>query len=248
MDFSPHEETQKMAAAKLAALLADEVKISPLVLDGKNREEKTAFVPRFIHFLKQHGAPYQTISIDLNESGGKRIDMMRFVSDLAQGLPEEERRHFFQAAEWLMRLATEENEMVENYLRRKSADSLATAMSETDVESLLQTHLQTQRNIRIIRTILEKYTADHPLLVFIDGLDTCTADFVIKVLKTIDIVLKVSNLQFILLADMGHLLESVATFYGPSVNPVAFLERMTGFRFKFGPPAIKDSDLLTEMS
>lgn len=45
MDFELHEETQKMAAAKLAALLADEVGISPLVPDGKNRDEKTAFIP-----------------------------------------------------------------------------------------------------------------------------------------------------------------------------------------------------------
>lgn len=248
MDFAPHEETQKMAAAKLAALLADEVKISPLVLDGKNREEKTVFVPRFIHLLRHHGVPYQTISIDLSQSGGKRIDIMRVLYDFAQGLADEDRKPFFQAAEWLMRLATEEKEMVKNYLRRKNTDALAIDVSETDVESLLQTHLKTQRNIRIIRTILEKYTADHPLLVFINGLDTCSADFVVKVLKTLDIVFKASNLQFILLADMGHLLESVATFYGPSVNPVACLERMIGFRFKFGPPAIRDSDLLTEMS
>lgn len=248
MDFAPHEETQKMAAAKLAALLADEVKISPLVLDGKNHEEKTAFAPRFIHFLRQHGAPYQTISIDLGKSGGKQIDMMRFLSDFAQGLPDDDQKRFFQAAEWLMRLATEEKEMLENYLRRKSTDALAISLSEMDVESLLQTHLQTQRNVRIIRTILEKHTADHPLLVFIDGLDTCSADFVVKVLKTIDMVFKANNLQFVLLADMGHLFESVATFYGPSVNPLAYLDRMTGFRFKFGPPAIRDSDLLTEMS
>lgn len=174
--------------------------------------------------------------------------MMRFLSDFARHLADDDRARFVVAAEWLMRLASEEKEMLENYLRRKNVDTLRGTISQTDVEGLLQTHLQTQRHIRVIRSILEKYTDAHPLLVFIDGLDTCPADFVVKVLKAIDIVFRVRNLQFILLADMGHLLESVAAFYGPSVNPVAWLDRMTGFRFKFGPPVIREDDLLTELS
>ncbi|MDL2283551.1 KAP family NTPase [Oxalobacter sp. OttesenSCG-928-P03] len=248
MYFEAHDDTGKMAAAKLATLLSDDIKVSPLVLDGKNAAEKTDFIRKFTRFLDEQKAGFKCVYIDASESEGNRIAMMSFLADLAQNLPEKDREAFYRAAECLMRLVSEEKELLNNYLRRKSLNSLVKAVSDAKMEALLKKHLEAQRNIRIIRDILEKYTADTPVLVFIDGLDICTADFVVKILIAIDIVFRVNNMQFVLLADMGHLSGSVSSFYGASVNPAAYLERMTGFCLKFGPSVSKEDDLLARQS
>lgn len=232
MRFEQHEEPLKRHAVKLAALLADEVKVSPLILDGSNHEEKSRFVQKFIHFLKDNQAPYQYILIDAGQSGRNQLAMMSFLADLANNLPVENQAPFYRAAEHLLHLASEQNMLLEGYLKKKNLAALTRAISGACGKNMLQQYLHAQENIRTIQNMLEKYTEKNPLLVFVNGMDTCSDDFTIKLLHAINMVFRAKNMQFVLLAKKEHLLATISRFCDPSSSPETYLEEMTGLCFR----------------
>lgn len=232
MRFEQHEEPLKRHAVKLAALLADEVKVSPLILDGSNHEEKSRFVQKFIHFLKDNQAPYQYILINAGQSGRNQLAMMSFLADLANNLPVENQAPFYQAAEHLLHLASEQNMLLEGYLKKKNLAALTRAISGACGKNMLQQYLHAQENIRTIQNMLEKYTEKNPLLVFVNGMDTCPDDFTIKLLHAINMVFRAKNMQFVLLAKKEHLLATISRFCDPSSSPETYLEEMTGLCFR----------------
>ena len=234
MRFEQHEEILKQYAVRLATLLADDVKVSPLILDGPNHEGKARFIQKFIHFLKENQAPYQYILIDAAQSGQSQLAMMSFMADLANALPEENQECFYRAAEHLLHLASEQNMLLEGYLKKKNLAALTQAISGSCGGNMLQQYLHAQENIRTIQNLLEQHTEKRPLLVFINGLDTCPDDFTVKLLHAIDMVFKAKNMQFVLLAQRERLLASIAQFCGSASAPETYLEEITGLCFKIG--------------
>lgn len=232
MRFEQHEEPLKRHAVRLAALLADDVKVSPLILDGSNHEEKIRFVQKFIHFLKENQAPYQYILIDAGQSGKSQLAMMSFLADLANNLPAESQASFYRATEYLLHLASEQNILLEGYLKKKNLADLTRAISGICGGNMLQQYLRAQESIQIIQDMIEKHTEKNPLLVFVNGMDTCTDDFTIKLLHAINMVFRAKNMQFVLLAQREQLLAAITRFCDSASSPETYLEEMTGLCFK----------------
>lgn len=240
MPFEQHEEVLKRHAIKLAALLTDNIRFSPLLLDGPDHGEKNRFVQKFARFIEIKQLPHQCLLIHAGQSGKSRLAMMSFLADLAKNLPAENQSRFYRAAEHLLHLVSEQNILLEGYLKKKNLGALVKAISGAGSENLLKQYLHAQENIRIIQNMLEQHTQKNPLLVFVDGMDTCPDDFTVKLLHAINAVFTAKNLQFVLLAKRERLLDAIARFCGSASAPEGYLEEMTGLCFKIGSTTKKE--------
>ena len=82
-----------------------------------------------------------------------------------------------------------------------------------------------------LSTLVAKQGTPYPLVVFIDDLDRCKADFTIRLLDYIKHLFNIKGITFILAVDEEQLKSTVQQFYGAQ-NSAGYLKRIVDFEFK----------------
>ncbi len=109
-------------------------------------------------------------------------------------------------------------------------DEIKTALNQS-IDSVLNIHEESEKNIKALINVLERITIKHPTVIFIDELDRCRPNFAIKMLENIKHIFEIDNLQFVLVANLNQIRASIKHCYGSSVDSQSYLDKFLGFTF-----------------
>ncbi|GAB3026546.1 ribosomal protein L7/L12 [Spirosoma pulveris] len=133
---------------------------------------------------------------------------------------------------------------------------LATATNDTiDLNKLVEVYTDIkEENIKFINQfesifteLVDKYSADKRLIIFIDDLDRCLPDSIIRVLESIKLFLSVPKTIFIIGIDSLVIQEAIAERYGKSykLSGKDYLEKIVQLSFALPVPSEKNIEEYT---
>ena len=244
-NFANRDEFQRQPMAeKLIKLLASEVTVSPMVIDGPWGSGKTEFTLKLIKLFEEQEQGFNLIYIDAFKADHADNPLMTVLAEIIKHLPDEQKSSLLNKAIPVIRslsktiakaatswvLKQDSSDVIEGFESeiKEASDSLI----DYSVEQLLKSHIDAEKNLAALQTLLEEISKDKPIVLFIDELDRCRPDFSVSILETIKHVFNVSNVQFVLITNQSQLLASVKHIYGSQLDAKRYLDKFLSFSFK----------------
>ncbi len=245
VSFNSRDEFQRQPIAqKLIKLLASDVNVSPMVIDGPWGSGKTEFTLKLIDLFQNKEPSFNLIYIDAFKADHADNPLMMVLAEIIKHLPEEQKDSVIDkaipairslsktiakaATSWILR--QDSADIIEDFESeiKEASDSLI----DYSVEQLLKSHIEADKNLTALQKLLEEISKDEPIILFIDELDRCRPDFSVSTLETIKHVFNVPNVQFVLITNQSQLLASVKHIYGSQLDAKRYLDKFLRFSFK----------------
>ncbi|KFF63443.1 P-loop NTPase fold protein [Pectobacterium sp. CHL-2024] len=244
--FSDRDEySRKSVAEKLIALLSSNgISISPVMIDGGWGTGKTEFCYKLINLLKEDHPDFNAIYIDAFSEDHANAPTMILLAAIFKILPEQEQSKLIKKAIPVLRFGLKTAlKAGANFVLRQNGENIAdefqhaiketseTAINES-VEKILKEHIESEKNINLLKKALEKTSHEKPIIIFIDELDRCRPDFSISILENIKHIFNIKNVSFVLIANLKQLESTINAMYGHSFNAKKYLDKFINFNYK----------------
>jgi len=243
-DFKTRDEFQRRPLAeKLIKLLVEDITVSPMVVDGPWGSGKTEFILKLINLFEERHPNYNLIYIDAFKADHADNPLMTVLAEIIKNLPDSEKQLTIQkvipairslsktvaktATAWVLKQDAAEVAKDFELEIKEASDSLI----DYSVEKLLTTHIEAEKDLSALQSLLTEIAKEKPIVLFIDELDRCRPDFSISILETIKHVFNVPNVQFVLITNHSQLLASVKHIYGDQLDAKRYLDKFLAFSF-----------------
>lgn len=232
-------------AEKVIRLLASEVKVSPLVIDGSWGTGKTEFCQKLIKLVGDgDAAPFRSVYVDAFRADHADQPLMTLLAAILSLIPDREKPTLIKKAlpalrfglkttgkaaiGWLLKQdAVELGEEFEN-----AVQTAGESIIDKTVEAMLGDHLKAEESIRALQDSLATIAAQKPIVLFIDELDRCRPDFAVAMLEIIKHVFDVEGVQIVLVTNTQQLKAAINHCYGNDVDAQRYLDKFLGFSFR----------------
>jgi len=254
LTFADRDEFKRRdVAEKLIGLLKSDIHVSPMILDGKWGTGKTEFCCKLINLLTDEHAEFKSTYIDAFKSDHANDPLAMLVAAIANLVEDQSARSEFlekaiPAVRFGMKTA---GKAAVAWILKQNADALADEFEEAlqeageasineSVERLIRDHQEASQNLATLRQSLGNIALAHPLVIFVDELDRCRPDFAVSIIENIKHIFDVPNVQFVLVANIDQLKESILHRYGPGVDAQRYLDKFVRFAFTLSPSVTED--------
>lgn len=244
ISFETRDEFQrKPIADKVLHLLASDIQVSPMIIDGDWGTGKTEFCQKLIHLIENSESKLKPIYIDAFKADHADEPLMTVLSAILKLLPKKERPPLMKAAIPVAKFSikTGLKAGVSWVLKKDAADvaddfakDLKSAGDQAinyAVESLLTEHVEAEGRIDTLKKALAKVSEDSSIVIFIDELDRCRPNFAVSMLESIKHIFDVENVQFVLVTNSNQLKASINHCYGDAVEAQRYLDKFIRFSF-----------------
>ncbi|WP_432340254.1 KAP family P-loop NTPase fold protein [Yersinia enterocolitica] len=242
--FSNRDEyKRKSIAEKIIKLITSDIDTSPMIIDGGWGTGKTEFCYKLINLLNESNPEYKTVYVDAFNEDHTDSPILTVLAAIVTLLPEAERPALIKKALPALRFGLKTAlKASAGWVLRQNTDNLAEefqeAIKETSsaaidgtVETLLEDHIDSEKNIKTLKIALKEISDKNPIVIFIDELDRCKPSFAISILENIKHVFDVDNVHFILVTNTQQLQASINHIYGQSVDARRYLDKFIKFSF-----------------
>lgn len=113
---------------------------------------------------------------------------------------------------------------------------------DVTIETMLKDHVEAEKNLEALQSILKEIADKKPIVIFIDELDRCRPDFAINMLEVIKHTFDIDNVQFVLVTNMTQLEAAVNHCYGSAVDAKNYLDKFLKFRFELPKKVLHYTD------
>ncbi|MGT3349295.1 KAP family P-loop NTPase fold protein [Yersinia enterocolitica] len=242
--FSNRDEyKRKSIAEKIIKLITSDIDTSPMIIDGSWGTGKTEFCYKLINLLNESNPEYKTVYVDAFNEDHTDSPILTVLAAIVTLLPEAERPALIKKALPALRFGLKTAlKASAGWVLRQNTDDLAEefqeAIKETSnaaidgtVETLLEDHIDSEKNIKTLKIALKEISDKNPIVIFIDELDRCKPSFAISILENIKHVFDVDNVHFVLITNTQQLQASINHIYGQSVDAKRYLDKFIKFAF-----------------
>ncbi|MBW5849302.1 KAP family P-loop NTPase fold protein [Yersinia enterocolitica] len=242
--FSNRDEyKRKSIAEKIIKLITSDIDTSPMIIDGSWGTGKTEFCYKLINLLNESNPEYKTVYVDAFNEDHTDSPILTVLAAIVTLLPEAERPALIKKALPALRFGLKTAlKASTGWVLRQNTDDLAEefqeAIKETSnaaidgtVETLLEDHIDSEKNIKTLKIALKEISDKNPIVIFIDELDRCKPSFAISILENIKHVFDVDNVHFVLITNTQQLQASINHIYGQSVDAKRYLDKFIRFSF-----------------
>ncbi|MCX9095889.1 KAP family NTPase [Providencia rettgeri] len=246
LSFSTRDEfSRKPIAEKLINLLESDIDLSPIVINGDWGTGKTEFCLKTIQEMKGSNEKLKCVYIDTFNADSSDEPILTLIAAIVSLFPDKEDKKSIinkaipvikYASKVLLNASTtlilkENAEKLGEDLSEALKDQTATAIDAT-IDNLLDTHEKSTENINALRSILESFALDSPVIVFIDELDRCRPNYALKMIESIKHIFNIKNVKFVLVTNVNQLSSSINKLYGESINANRYLDKFIGFKIE----------------
>ena len=238
------EFKREQVADKVITLLASDIQLSPMVIDGDWGTGKTEFCHKLINKFKDKDNRYKLLYVDAFQADHADNPLMTILSAVLSLVPDQvKKENLLKKAIPVVRhgLAVGAKAVV-SYVLKQNAEDIGKEFSDimqdsTDkaidasVEVLLREHEKIKENLQALQTTLADIAKDAPIVIFIDELDRCRPDFAVQMLEVIKHTFDVEGVQFVLITNTRQLKAAINHRYGPQVDAQRYLDKFLKFSF-----------------
>lgn len=264
LTFDDRDEYQRRPVAeKVIRLLASEIRVSPLVIDGSWGTGKTEFCQKLIALAEGNAAPFRPVYIDAFRADHADQPLMMLLAAVLSLMPEQEKPALIKKAlpalrfglkatgkaaiGWLLK--QDPVELGEDF--EKAIQTAGESIVDKSVEAMLSEHIKAEESIRALQDALATVAAQKPIVLFVDELDRCRPDFAVAILEIIKHVFDVDGVQIVLVTNTQQLKAAINHCYGSDVDAQRYLDKFLGFTFRLPaqvkPPSHYEDVLAAQM-
>lgn len=243
------DEFERRPIAENIISLLDAGTFTPMVLDGPWGSGKTEFSHKLMSLIEENHDDWQVAYIDAFKADHSDEPLMTLIAAVAKLLPEKggKREYLKKAALPAIRfgLKTAAKATVAHLTRESFEDvadeyhgAIDKALNKTvdaTIESLLQEHVEADKNLEVLQGALRVVAEEAPLILIIDELDRCRPDFAIEILELIKHVFDVPNVQFLLVTNTQQLKAAIKHRYGIDVDAQKYLDKFLKLKVQLSP-------------
>jgi hypothetical protein len=136
---------------------------------------------------------------------------------------------------------------IKKYVDSEKLQAILEKSSEAVInvfEDEVESYTRKKQSLLDFRSDLEKfvreYTAEKPLVFFVDEIDRCRPDYAVRILEHIKHFFSVKGIVFVLAIDKRQLENAIRGFYGSeSIDAPNYLRRFIDLEFSIPDPSIK---------
>ena len=216
------EYNRKPIAEKVINLLASNIPVSPMVIDGGWGTGKTEFCLKLINLIKSEGAPFTPIYIDAFQADHADEPLMTLLASILRLMDDDKKRDkLIEKALPAIRFGVKTTlkagvgwvlkqdvaglaEGFESEVKKAGDEAINHA-----VEALLKDHVNANGSIELLKTALTELAEKSPIVIFIDELDRCRPDFAVAMLESIKHIFDVEGVEFVLITNTAQLRASI---------------------------------------
>ncbi|PHV11470.1 hypothetical protein CSQ89_10580 [Chitinimonas sp. BJB300] len=233
-------------AEKIIALLEQDIKASPLLIEGGWGSGKTEFCKHIINLSQNKiGAKIRPVYINAFHADNAGPPILTLLAAILELLSkEEDREKIRKAALPILRLDTTTlgktavSWVSEQYTAspkqngKKEIQLVSDAMADHMIESMLKDHEQVRISILALQKLLAAAARKKTIVLFVDELDRCLPHFTMLMLKTIQHLFDVPGIKFVFIANAQQLLASTTHCYGTEIDAQRYLDKFIRYRFQ----------------
>jgi predicted KAP-like P-loop ATPase len=248
LTFNQRDEfARRDIAVKTISLLASDIEVSPLIIDGDWGTGKSEFCHKLINLMKESHTEYQLIYVDAYKADHVDEPLLTLLAEIMKLVPKGlQQKSFFKKILPTLKFGLKSGGkgVIGHLLKQDFADvaddfddfdkeikQVSDKIIDSSIESLLKGHLEASKNLHTLQSALTELTKENPITIFIDELDRCRPDYAVAILETIKHVFDVENVQFVLVTNSTQLRASINHCYGGEVNAQRYLNKFVGFSF-----------------
>ena len=253
ISFNTRDEYQrKPIAEKVITLLASDIAVSPMVIDGGWGTGKTEFCLKLIDLIDTSDPkPFIPIYVDAFKADHADQPLMTLLAAVLEKLPDSDSKTTLkQKAIPMLRFGMKTaGKAALSWLLKANPDDLAEGMQDEiknagnnaidhSVEALLEDHIEAEKNLQTLRSALEKVASEQPIVLFVDELDRCRPDFAVALLEVIKHIFDVEGVKFVLITNTQQLKAAINHSYGNDVDAQRYLDKFLAFKLNL-PTKVK---------
>lgn len=121
-----------------------------------------------------------------------------------------------------------------------TAVKLSDQAIDATVEILLKEQIEAEKNLDALKACLIEFSAERPIILFIDELDRCRPDYAVAMLETVKHVFDIPSVKAVLVTNSQQLHAAINHRYGLTVDAQKYLDKFLKYRFRL-PERTKDS-------
>ncbi|MAK72327.1 MAG: AAA family ATPase [Idiomarinaceae bacterium] len=247
--FKGRDEFQRRTIAENIIKLIAVGGFTPMLLDGPWGSGKTEFSHKLSNLLEDTHKDWQVAYVDAFKADHSDEPLITLIAAIAKLLPEKggNRKYLFQQALPTIKFGLKTTaKATVAHLTRESFDELAEEYQgaidkalnksiDATVESLLQEHVEADKNLEALQSSLRVISEEKPLILIIDELDRCRPDFAVEILELIKHVFDVPNVHFLLVTNTQQLKAAINHRYGAQVDAQRYLDKFLKFKIQISP-------------
>lgn len=259
IDELPDDDFQRQdVAIKLAELLASDIDVSPLLLNGNWGSGKTTLVRRLENQLIERRDNIEHIYINAFQEDHCENSLITLIAAIARAVPNDEDPKLFEKAIPVIKYGLKiGSKAAIGWLLRKNFDDCAEEIEQAikestnkavdySIDSMLKDHRDSEQNIAALKGTLEDLSKEKKFVIIIDELDRCKPSFAIDIIENIKYIFDMDNIRFLLVANSNHLESSICHKYGDSGTSKGYLDKFVKYTLdipsSFGQPwSLKNS-------
>jgi chorismate mutase len=237
------EFNRKQVAVKAISLLRSEIDVSPMVVDGSWGIGKTEFCYKLIKEMEKADT-HHLIYVDAFKADHADEPLLTVLSEILKIVPDKESRDGFikksiPAIRFGIKTALKAG--VSHVLRQDATDVVddfekeikdtTNKVIDSTMESILNDHIEADKNLSALHSVLNDIAKEKPIVIFIDELDRCRPKFAIDMLEVMKHTFNVKGVQFVMITNTVQLKASINHCYGEKVDAQRYLDKFLKFRF-----------------
>lgn len=243
MTFEGNDDFLRLPIAeKIIQLLKSDADISPLVIDGGWGTGKTLFCKKLISKIKsEQSGELTTVYVDAFKADHTNEPLLTVVSAIAAVLPEKEKAGFIKKAIPVVRFGAKTLlKAAYGHVLKQNADDISDDIEkelsnagnkiiDITINNIIKDHIDSEKNIVALQSMLESLAEEQDIVVFIDELDRCRPNFAVDMLELIKHTLNVKGVHFVFVTNMQQMKASVNHCYGGEINAQRYLDKFVKF-------------------
>ena len=245
LTFDERDEFSRGAIAeKVISLIKADVNTSPMVIDGDWGTGKSEFCHKLINLMEKSDS-HHLIYVDAFKADHAGEPLMTILAEVIKVIPEDKVQSFTEKALPAVRYSLKAlaRAAISHVLRQdfaNAADNFDAAIQQTadkaidaSVESLLNDHIDAEKNLTALQEALKDIAVEKPIVLFIDELDRCKPSFSVEMLEIIKHTFDVVGVDFVLITNTEQLRSSIRHSYGLNdAGAQRYLDKFLKFTFK----------------
>ncbi|WP_318448836.1 KAP family P-loop NTPase fold protein [Photobacterium leiognathi] len=237
------EFNREHIADKIIKLLNSTINVSPMIIDGSWGVGKTEFCQKLITKMNENDKNH-LIYIDAFKADHANEPLLTVLAAVLDILPNNEtketlRKKVLPVLRYGLKVG---GKALFSHIFKQDSEAVAEGLEseinkaaeqaiDASVDSLLQDHIDSEKNLIALQHTLKQVAEEKPIILFIDELDRCRPDFAVLMLETIKHVFDINNVKFVLITNTRQLKASINHCYGLSIDAERYLDKFIKFRF-----------------
>tara|TARA_R110001606_G_scaffold193488_1_gene341170 strand:- start:310 stop:1725 length:1416 start_codon:yes stop_codon:yes gene_type:complete len=239
-------------AEKIKGLLESNIDLSPMAIDGDWGIGKTVFCHRLIKKIKESGK-LNCVYIDAFRADHVDDPLITIISEIGKMVVKKEGQRklnsFISNAKPFLRTATKTlgkaavsialkqstDEITEGY--DKEVEALTGASIDASIDLIIRDKINAEKNLGTLQDALEEVTKNKELVILIDELDRCRANFAIDMLETIKHIFTSKRVKIVIVANSSQLEAAFRHRYGSNDHTKNYFEKF--YKYKHSLPLEK---------